>query len=106
MVIVWVPVEARLFTVTFIVEVPLPVTELGLKLTVTRLGTPEADSETAPLNPFVPVTVIVDEPELPRAMVSDVGDALSENPACVPVTVSVTVVVSSVLPEVPVTVMG
>jgi hypothetical protein len=73
-----VPVDARRFTDTFIVELPLPVTELGLKLTVTRLPSPEADNETDPLNPFVPVTVMVDEPELPRLMVSDDGEALNE----------------------------
>lgn len=78
MVRVCVPVAARLFTVTFIVELPLPVTELGLKLTVTRLGTPEADSETDPLNPPVPVTVMVELPELPRLIVNVFGDALSE----------------------------
>lgn len=78
MVMVWVPVEARLLTVTFIVEVPLPVTELGLKLTVTRLGTPEADRETAPLKPPVPLTVMVELPELPWAIDSEAGEALSE----------------------------
>lgn len=78
MVIVWVPAAARLFTVTFIVELPLPVTELGLKLTVTRLGSPEADSETDPLNPPVPATVMVELPELPGLIDSVVGDALSE----------------------------
>lgn len=78
MVSVCVPLVARLFTVTFIVEVPLPVTEVGLKLTVTRLGTPDAESETDPLNPPVPVTVMVELPELPREIVSEVGDALTE----------------------------
>jgi hypothetical protein len=38
--------------------------------------------------------------------VIDVGDLVIENPAAVLVTVSVTVVVCDVLPEVPVTVMG
>lgn len=90
----------------FIVELPLPVTELGLKLTVTRFGTPDADSETVPLKPPVPVTVMVEWPELLRLIVSDAGEALSEKPADVLVTVRVTVVVSCVLPEVPVTVMG
>jgi hypothetical protein len=78
MVIVRVPVVARRFTVTVITEVPLPVTELGLNETVTRLPSPVADSATAPLNPPVPVTVMVEWPELLRAIVSDVGDALSE----------------------------
>jgi hypothetical protein len=106
MVMVRVPVVARRFTVTVMVEVPLPVTELGLNETVTRLPCPEADSATAPLNPPVPVTVMVEWPELLREIVNDVGDALREYAGVVPVTVSVTVVVCTVLPAVPVTVMG
>ena len=105
-VIVRVPVVARRFTVTVIVDVPPPLTELGLNETVTRLPSPEADRETAPVNPPVGVTVIVECPELPRLIVSEVGDALSEYPGVVPVTVRVTVVVCTVLPAVPVTVIG
>ena len=77
-VIVRVPVVARRFTVTVIVDVPPPVTELGLNETETRLPWPEADSETAPLNPPEGVTVIVEVFELLRVIVRDVGDALSE----------------------------
>jgi len=78
-VMVRVPVVARLLTLTFIVEVPLPPdTELGLNETVTRLPCPEADSETVPVNPFDGVTVIVEFPELPRRIVSDVGEAPRE----------------------------
>jgi hypothetical protein len=39
--------------------------EVGLKLAVTPVGTPEAESETAELNPPEPVVLIVDVPELP-----------------------------------------
>ena len=44
-------------------------------------------------------------PELLRAIVRLVGEALMEKPAVVPVTVSETVVVSTVVPEAPFTVM-
>jgi len=59
----------------------------------------------AELKPPVTAEAIVTDPELPLAILSDVGDALIEKPAVVPVTVRLTVVVSTVLPEVPVTVM-
>lgn len=78
MVMVRVPIVARGPTFTVIVEVPPPVSEVGLKLTLFALPSPEADRLTAPLNPPVIDTVIVDVPELPRAIVSDVGDALRE----------------------------
>jgi len=106
MVMVCVPVAARLPTVTVIVEFPPPVIEDGLKLTLFALPSPEAVRLTAPLKPPEIDTVMVEVPELLRATVSDVGEALSEKPACVPITVSDTVVVSTVLPDVPVTVMG
>ena len=78
-VIVRVPVVARRFTVTVIVDDPLPPdTELGLNESVTRLPWPEPDNETVPVNPPDGVTVMVECPELPRLIVSDVGDALSE----------------------------
>lgn len=106
-VIVWLPVLAWLFTRTVIVEVPEPgaAIEVGLKLTVTLLPSPEADNATAESNPPEIVVVIVDVPELPRATVRDAGEALIVKFALVPVTVSKTVVVSTVLPEVPVTVI-
>ena len=50
--------------------------------------------------------MIVDFPELPLEIVSDDGEALMVKLGLVPVTVSVTVVVSTMLPDVPVTVMG
>lgn len=79
--------------------------ELGLKLTVTLLGSPLADKAIAELKPPEIVVVMVDWPEFPGLIVSDVGDALMVKLGDVPVTVRETVVVSLVLPEVPVTVI-
>ena len=104
-VIVRFPVEALLLTVTFMVEVPAPVIEVGLKVMVRPLPPPEADREIAELKPPVTVEVMVELPELPWAMLIDVGDALIEKPGAVPVTVRETVVIEVVAPEVPVTVM-
>jgi len=52
------PVVAVLLAVRVRVELPLPgaAMELGLKLAVTPLGKPEADSETAALKP--PLTAV------------------------------------------------
>ena len=107
-VIVWLPALARLPTLTVMVDVPEPgaAMELGLKVTVMLLPVPEADKPIAELKPPEIVVVIVDVPELPGATVMEDGDALIMKLGFVPVTVSVTVVVSTVLPEVPVTVMG
>ena len=59
-----------------IVELPAPPgIDVGLKLTVTPLGAPEADKEIAELNPPMLVVVIVDVPELPVATLTAVGDA-------------------------------
>jgi hypothetical protein len=78
---------------------------LGLKLTVTLLGSPVADKAMLELKPPETVVVMVEWPELPGLMVREVGDALMVKLGLVPVTVSETVVVSTVLPEVPFTVM-
>ena len=59
-----------------IVELPAPPgIDVGLKLTVTPLGAPEADNEIAELNPPMLVVVIVDVPELPVATLTAVGEA-------------------------------
>jgi hypothetical protein len=59
-----------------IVALPAPPEiDVGLKLTVTPLGAPEADKEIAELNPPMLVVVIVDMPELPVATLTAVGDA-------------------------------
>ena len=89
------------------VEVPEPgaAIELGLKVTLFAPPCPEADKEIDELKPPEPAVVIVAGPELDRATVMVDGEALTVKFGFVPVTVSVTVVVSIVLPEVPVTVM-
>lgn len=79
---------------------------LGLKLTVTLLGSPVADKAMDESKPPEMAVVIVEWPEFPGLIVSEVGDALMVKlPPPVPVTVRETVVVSWVLPEVPVTVI-
>ena len=106
-VIVRVPVRERLLTLTVIVDVPEPgaATGFGLKLTELPLPCPVADRVMAELKPPEIVVVIVDVPALPRATLIEAGDALMVKFGLVPVTVSKTVVVATVLPEVPVTVM-
>ncbi len=52
-------------TVMVIVEEPAAVMDVGLKVTVTPAGWPEADKEMAELNPPVGVLVIVEVPGLP-----------------------------------------
>lgn len=98
---------ALLPTVTVMVDVPEPgaAMEVGLKLTVTRDPCPLADNPIAELKPPEMAVVIVEWPEVPRVMLSDVGDALMVKLGFVPVTVSDTVVVSVVLPDVPFTVI-
>lgn len=101
------PVVARDPTVTFIVEVPAPGAAmlLGVKVIVCCPPCPEAVKVIAELNPPAIVVVIVDVPELPRATVIAVGEALTVKLGEVPVTVNETAVVAVVLPEVPFTVM-
>ena len=77
--------------------------DVGLKLMVCWLPSPDAVNVMAESKPPVTVLVMVTLPELLRAMLMLEGDALSVKPAFTPVTVSETVVVSTVLPEVPVT---
>jgi hypothetical protein len=79
--------------------------ELGLKLTVTLLGSPVADKAMAESKPPEIAVVMVEWPEFPASIVSDVGDALMVKLGDVPVTVRETVVVSTVLPDVPFTVI-
>ncbi|MGA9862892.1 MAG: hypothetical protein WBQ19_12320, partial [Terriglobales bacterium] len=87
------------------VEVPAPVTISGLKLTVTPVGWPLANKVMALSKPLKTAVVIVKVPELPLAMLIDEGAALTVKLGVAAVTVRETVVVSLVLPEVPVTVM-
>ena len=106
-VMVWLPIRALRPTFTVIVEVPDPgaATELGLKLTDCEFPAPEADKLIAELNPPDTAVVIVEVPELFRATLIDVGDAPIVKFGFVPVTVKLTVVVSVVLPDFPLTVM-
>jgi hypothetical protein len=108
MVVVYVPLRARELTVSLRVDVPDPgaAMDAGLKLAVTPLGIPLADKATAESKPPVMVLVMVELPELPLDMVSEVGDALRVKlaPAWA-VTVKETVVVCVTPPPVPLTVI-
>ena len=68
-------------TAIFIVDVPFPVIEFGVKVTVTPVGCPEADSETAESKPPVTLLVMVLEPALPAVIEMEVGEAEMVNPA-------------------------
>ena len=61
---VYVPAAVDEATVIVMVEVPAPVIEVGLKLTVTPVGWPLADKEMAESKPPVTVLVMVEVPEL------------------------------------------
>ena len=89
------------------VDVPDPVIELGLKLTLSPLPCPEAEKVTAELNPPDPATVSVEAAEEFWAMLSVLGEAEKVKSAVLEaVTVSETVVVWVMPPPVPVMVMG
>jgi hypothetical protein len=92
-------------TVIVIVDVPVPVIEVGLKETVTPVGWPFAVSATAELKPPLVVLVMVEVPVLPSVTETAEGEAERVKPAA-DVTVRVTLVVSTIVPDVPVTVMG
>ena len=62
-------------TCIVIVEVPAPVIEVGLKVTVTPVGCPLADKVIVPSKPPVTELVMVEFPELPCATVTEVGEA-------------------------------
>ena len=82
------------------VELPAPVTELGLKLAVAPCGTGETEKPTVPLNPLSEETLTVYEVVPPTAMFLELGlieSAKSEAP-----TTSVTEVVCTRPPLVPV----
>ena len=84
------------------VEVPEPVTLVGLSVAVSPAGVTEAVRLTVPLKPASAVTVIVEEP-VPTVVeiVTVVGDAVTVKSCSVKVTVAEAGVV---LPLVPVTV--
>lgn len=108
-VIVYVPVVVVEATAMVIVDVPEPgaAMDVGLKLTVTPVGWPLAVRPIAELKPPETAVVIVDVPLLPCTTETEVGEAeMVKFGVGVLVTVSETLVVSVVLPEVPVTVIG
>jgi hypothetical protein len=76
-----------------------------LKLTVTPVGWPVADSAIAELNPLEPAVVIVDVPLEAWATESEAGEGVMVKLGPL-ITVKVTVVVCVMPPPVPVTVIG
>jgi hypothetical protein len=54
-----VPVDVDVLVLTVIVDVPWPVTELGLKVAVELDGNPRTLKATVPLKPLIAVTVTV-----------------------------------------------
>lgn len=91
------------------VDVPEPgaAIDVGLKVAVTPVGRPLADSATAELNPPETVVVMVDVPLLPCATDTEVGEAASVKAGvAAAVTVSETVAVCVMLSPVPVIVIG
>ncbi len=95
-------------TVMFIVELPEPGAEIddGLKLTVTPDGWPDADKAMDELKPPEMEVEIVDEPLLPSAMETEVGEAeMVKDGLADELTVSETDVVCVIPPPTPLTVM-
>jgi hypothetical protein len=105
-VIGYVPVAAVEATVKVRREVPVPGEAMGLvpKPAVTPVGRPLADKVIAELKPFTAAVVIVDVPALPCTTETEVGEG--EMVKLGAVTVRLTVVEFTVLPAVPVTVIG
>ena len=88
-----VPVVAVLLVVNVRLEFPLPgaAMDAGLKLAVTPEGKPEADNETAELNPPLTAVEIVVLPEAPWTIDTLAGEALTLKSGCVTVSAIVTV---------------
>lgn len=97
--------DALRFALTVIVEVPVGVTGLGLKDTLTFFSCPEAESVTGDAVPLTRVTLIPSVALLPRLTVMEVLVAEREITGAGAGTVTVTVVVPVREPEVPCTVM-
>ena len=88
---------------TDIVDEPEPLTDVGLKLALTRPPWPVTLRFTVPVKPFTPVTVTVDVPVVLRATVILVGEsAIEKSGFGAGLTTSVTVVECTRLPLVPV----
>jgi hypothetical protein len=102
-----VPVTAVLLTVNVSVELPLPgaAIGLGLKLAVTPVGKPAAESDTAELKPLLIDVEIVVLPEVPCVTDSPEGDAATvKSGAVAALTVRATIVVWVAPPPLAVTV--
>jgi hypothetical protein len=69
------------------VDVPLPFTEVGLKVAVEFVGSPLILNDTVPVKPLIGVTVTVYVALLPRVTVSEEGEAETENEFTTRVTV-------------------
>src|SRR5262249_259541 len=103
MVRVKVPGVARRPTLTESVDVPDPVTEIGLKVGVTRGGCPLALRFTVPVNPLTAGMVTREVRVLPRTTVMLVGESEIVKSGCgAGFTTRVTVVECTRLPLVPV----
>jgi len=72
---VYAPAVVVAATTMVIVEVPEPVMEVGLKVTVTPAGWPLADSDTAELKPSMAVDVMVEVALPPWSTVKEAGEA-------------------------------
>lgn len=79
-VILYVPFAVEEATIIFMMEVPAPTIEVGLKLTVTPAGWPVADKEIVELKPLVTVVVIVEVSEFPFVTDTEVGDTETSKP--------------------------
>src|SRR5215471_14967351 len=103
MVNVRVPVVAVPFKLTDKVDVPEPVTDVGLNVGVTREPCPLTVRFTVPVNPFTAPIVISEVPVLPRTTVMLVGESeMVKSGAGAEFTTRVTVVECTRLPLVPV----
>ncbi len=74
-VMLYVPATVDEPTFIVMVEVPAPLIEVGLKLTVTPFGWPDADNLMAESKPPVTVLLMVEFPELPCATETEAGAA-------------------------------
>ena len=105
MVNVSVPVGVFLFVATVRVEVPEPLTDVGLNVPLARRGSPLMLKLTLPVNPFKAVTVTVYGALDPRVTERLEGEAVMEKSGGADeVTTSVTIAAWVRVPLVPVTV--
>lgn len=82
-----VPVDVELFVLTVSVDVPWPVTELGLKLALELDGNPRTLNVTVPLKPLIAAMLAVYVALFPRVTVCEDGEAEMEKEFTTKVTV-------------------